>query len=91
MSRHAPLTVTVDKGDYVLDNQNDDILLWSETSYCCSNVSRSPTPTCGSRSAIRSWRSQRQHHAEMELRFVNTDEVAAPPGNRAGLCGSSCE
>ena len=33
MSRHALLTVTVDKGDYVLDNQNDDVLLWSETSY----------------------------------------------------------
>ncbi len=27
------LTVTTDKGDYVLDNQNDDILLWSETGY----------------------------------------------------------
>ena len=30
---HAVLTVTTDKGDYVLDNQNDDILLWSETGY----------------------------------------------------------
>jgi predicted transglutaminase-like cysteine proteinase len=30
---HAVLTVITDKGDYVLDNQNMNILLWSETGY----------------------------------------------------------
>jgi predicted transglutaminase-like cysteine proteinase len=30
---HAVLTVTTDKGDYILDNQNKDILLWSDTGY----------------------------------------------------------
>jgi predicted transglutaminase-like cysteine proteinase len=30
---HAVLTVITDKGDYVLDNQKKDILLWSDTSY----------------------------------------------------------
>jgi predicted transglutaminase-like cysteine proteinase len=30
---HAVLTVITDKGDYVLDNQDKDILLWSETGY----------------------------------------------------------
>jgi predicted transglutaminase-like cysteine proteinase len=30
---HAVLTVTTDKGDYVLDNQNEEILLWSKTGY----------------------------------------------------------
>jgi predicted transglutaminase-like cysteine proteinase len=30
---HAVLTVTAGTGDYVLDNQNEDILLWSETGY----------------------------------------------------------
>jgi predicted transglutaminase-like cysteine proteinase len=30
---HAVLTVTTDKGDYVLDNQTREILLWSETGY----------------------------------------------------------
>ena len=30
---HAVLTVTTHKGDYVLDNHNDDILLWSKTGY----------------------------------------------------------
>lgn len=30
---HAVLTVTTDKGDYVLDNINSDVLLWSNTRY----------------------------------------------------------
>ena len=30
---HAVLTVTTDTGDFVLDNQNDVILLWSKTGY----------------------------------------------------------
>jgi predicted transglutaminase-like cysteine proteinase len=30
---HAILTVRTDKGEYVLDNQNDQILLWSDTGY----------------------------------------------------------
>jgi len=30
---HAVLTVKTDKGDFVLDNQEEQILLWSETGY----------------------------------------------------------
>jgi len=30
---HAVLTVRTDKGELILDNQNHDILLWSETGY----------------------------------------------------------
>ena len=30
---HAVLTVTTDKGDYVLDNKKEHILLWSKTGY----------------------------------------------------------
>src|ERR1700750_3013526 len=30
---HAVLTVKTDKGEFVLDNQNEDILLWSDTGY----------------------------------------------------------
>ena len=30
---HAVLTVKTDKGEFILDNQNDQILLWSETGY----------------------------------------------------------
>ena len=30
---HAVLTVKTDKGEFILDNQTDDILLWSETGY----------------------------------------------------------
>jgi predicted transglutaminase-like cysteine proteinase len=30
---HAILTVKTDKGEFVLDNQNEDIVLWSESAY----------------------------------------------------------
>jgi predicted transglutaminase-like cysteine proteinase len=30
---HAVLTVTTDKGDYILDNRNEHILLWWKTGY----------------------------------------------------------
>jgi len=30
---HAVLTVKTDKGEFILDNQNDEILLWADTGY----------------------------------------------------------
>jgi len=30
---HAVLTVKTDKGELILDNQNDEIRLWSDTGY----------------------------------------------------------
>ncbi|MGD0025174.1 MAG: transglutaminase-like cysteine peptidase, partial [Xanthobacteraceae bacterium] len=30
---HAILTVKTDKGEFILDNQRDEILLWSDTGY----------------------------------------------------------
>lgn len=30
---HAVLTVKTDKGEFILDNQNEEILLWSATNY----------------------------------------------------------
>jgi predicted transglutaminase-like cysteine proteinase len=30
---HAVLTVKTDKGEYILDNQTDDVVLWSDTGY----------------------------------------------------------
>jgi len=30
---HAVLTVKTDKGEFILDNQNEEVLLWSETGY----------------------------------------------------------
>lgn len=30
---HAVLTVKTDKGEFILDNQEDEVLLWSETGY----------------------------------------------------------
>ena len=31
---HAVLTVKTDKGEFILDNQEEQILTWSETNYC---------------------------------------------------------
>jgi len=41
---HAVLTVITDKGDYVLDNQNEDILIWSETGYRFVKRQSQPDP-----------------------------------------------
>jgi predicted transglutaminase-like cysteine proteinase len=30
---HAALTVKTDRGEFILDNQNEAIVLWSETGY----------------------------------------------------------
>jgi predicted transglutaminase-like cysteine proteinase len=30
---HAVLTVKTDKGEYILDNQEEPVLLWSDTNY----------------------------------------------------------
>ena len=30
---HAVLTVKTDKGEFILDNQNEEVLLWSDTGY----------------------------------------------------------
>jgi predicted transglutaminase-like cysteine proteinase len=30
---HAVLTVKTDKGEFILDNQNEDVVLWTETGY----------------------------------------------------------
>ena len=30
---HAVLTVKTDKGEFTLDNQNEQVLLWSDTGY----------------------------------------------------------
>jgi predicted transglutaminase-like cysteine proteinase len=30
---HAVLTVKTDKGEYILDNQEEQVMLWSDTNY----------------------------------------------------------
>lgn len=30
---HAVLTVKTDRGEFVLDNQNEDVMAWNETGY----------------------------------------------------------
>ena len=63
---HAVLTVTTNKGDYILDNQTDDICSGRRPATASSSANRSPTPTSGSRWTVRSRRSPRQRHAEDE-------------------------
>ena len=41
---HAVLTVTTDKGDYILDNQNEDIFLWWKTGYRFVKRQSRPNP-----------------------------------------------
>ena len=51
---HAVLTVKTDKGEFVLDNQNPEILLWSETSYrFVKRQSQHRSQSSGFRLAIR--------------------------------------
>ena len=65
---HAVLTVTTDKGDYVLDNQNKNILLWSVTGYRFIKRQSQANPTYGSRLAVSSGQSPRRPHAETWVR-----------------------
>jgi predicted transglutaminase-like cysteine proteinase len=41
---HAVLTVKTDKGEYILDNQRDEIRLWSETGYRFVKRQSQPDP-----------------------------------------------
>jgi len=88
---HAVLTVKTDRGDYVLDNQAEDVVLWSTPATASSNASRSPTPMCGCRSAIRG--GHRHRHRVLNARRFRTRSYATPvtspplpvprPGSRA--------
>jgi predicted transglutaminase-like cysteine proteinase len=63
---HAVLTVKTDKGEFILDNQAEEILLWSETGYrfvkrqsqgnpnvwIALGDPRPPTSTAGSRADV---------------------------------------
>ncbi len=61
---HAVLMVRNDKGDYILDNQNKNILLWSKTRYRFVKRQSKPTPTCWSRQAISGQQSPPLHLTE---------------------------
>ena len=54
---HAVLTVKTDKGEFILDNQEEDILLWSETGYRFVKRQSQSDPNVGSRSATRARQS----------------------------------
>ena len=60
---HAVLTVKTDKGEFILDNQNEDILPWTETGYRLVKRQSQANQNIGCRSAIIARRSPRQVHA----------------------------
>ena len=76
---HAVLTVKTDKGEFILDNQEERILLWSETSY---RYREAPVAvrsrTAGSRSATRARRSPRRHRAETKRQSESSRPRSRP-------------
>ena len=46
---HAVLTVKTDKGEFILDNQSEEILLWSDTTYRFVKRQSQSDPISGSR------------------------------------------
>ena len=69
---HAVLTVTTDKGDYVLDNMSWDILLWSKIGYRFVKRQSQSIPTSGSR-----WAIQRQPIADLPVAMRTAEQALA--------------
>src|SRR5437868_13909796 len=70
---HAVLTVKTDKGEFILDNQNENVVAWTETGYRFVSVSRRAVPMCGSRSVTVALRSPPPVHAiDNEQRIVRS-------------------
>ena len=78
---HAVLTVKTDKGEFVLDNQNETSWPGPRPATASSSVSRRAIPTCGSRSVTAARRSPPPRHAiDNETRILRTrDPVTSPP------------
>ena len=61
---HAMLTVKTDKGEFILDNQTDEILPWTDTGYRFVKRQVAVRPEClGLRSAICTRRRRRHPRA----------------------------
>ena len=74
---HAVLTVKTDKGDFILDNQEETSLLWSETGYRFVKRQSQSNPNAGSRSAIRA-RHRHRHLARADNRSSRPGHVPTP-------------
>jgi len=85
---HAILTVKTDRGEYVLDNQTDAILLWSDTGYRFVKRQSQADRTFGLRSAIRRRRPPPPHRTrQKELRVPVTSH---PPRPQTGFARGRC-
>ena len=78
---HAVLTVKTDKGEYILDNQNENVVAWTETGYRLSSASRKATRTSGSCSVttVRRYRPRARRTANDNRNFGTRDPVTSPP------------
>ena len=88
---HAVLTVKTDKGEFILDNQNEDVLLWSETGYRFVKRQSQSDPEClggARRSAARRPPPRRRAERLNEQRSYAAPVTSPPlpvprPGSRA--------
>ena len=87
---HAVLTVKTDKGEFILDNQNEDILLWSETSYRFVKRQSQTDPnrwvSLGDPRPTSRPRHRAEHHALNEgIRVRDPGHVPTPPRPQTGF------
>ena len=78
---HAVLTVKTDKGEYILDNQNENVVAWTETGYRFVKRQSQSDPTYGSRSVTTAPRSPLPAPATADETGTQEtrDPVTSPP------------
>ena len=79
---HAVLTVKSDKGEFVLDNQNENVLAWTETGYRFVKRQSQSDPECVglARRQPPGGRHRQRHAIDNDIRNLRTrDPVTSPP------------
>jgi predicted transglutaminase-like cysteine proteinase len=64
---HAVLTVKTDRGEFILDNLTDDILLWSKTPYRYYKRQSQDDPMVGYRPMLDRSNRERVHRSPMHI------------------------
>ena len=83
---HAMLTVKTDKGEYILDNQRDEILLWSDTGYrFVKRQSQSDPNVWVSLGDPRAGAAHGDHRAEQSKEIRELGHVPTPPRPQTGF------
>jgi Bacterial transglutaminase-like cysteine proteinase BTLCP len=96
---HAVLTVKTDRGEFILDNQVEDVLRWSDTGYrfvkrqsednpniwVSLGDPRMAPPTVAARAPIGPARIEKPNTAQKDNSATRTDYVPTPIGSQIGL------